>query len=243
MRKGEKPVDEFDVPGDAAPDDRHDPVRRDPPWPKGHRPATPCEEELWHSFEDLRVDEASHLTQQAVAERIGRSRTSISIGEEGYALLRDAIKDEVSRRRRVRRRAAASAPAGAALPTAEEREAARLERREKTIAHFKGIAQRADTALVAANVRAVRAEEALARCKGLLAGVFRDFKAGRWVRAEGGGDALVDLEAFLSEAGMSIGGAAPGGVGAPLGGGTKEVAVITGLRGVAASGKPWRTRR
>ena len=62
--------------------------RRVPAWPVGHEPSNACERALWESFEDLRVDPASKLTQEIVALRIGRSRTSISTGKDGYELLR-----------------------------------------------------------------------------------------------------------------------------------------------------------
>jgi len=178
--------------------------RRVPAWPKGHTPANACERDLWESFEDLRIDPATKLTQQIVAERIGRSRTTVSMGGDGYKLLRDAIQDEVKLRKALRKSPAATKP----KKSKEQREAEKAARRETSIRYYQDIARRADALVMELEIRTIRAEDERDRLKARLQTIFADFKAGKWKRAGGGEDIVAELEAFLSVPGY--GAAAPG---------------------------------
>ncbi|RUN76496.1 hypothetical protein EJC47_11025 [Sphingomonas sp. TF3] len=176
--------------------------RRVPAWPDGHTPANACERALWESFEDLRIDPTSKLTQQIVALRIGRSRTSLSSDTVGYRLLRKAIQDEIGRRKALR--GGASASKKKPRKTKEEREAEKAARRETSIKYFQDIAQRADAAVITASVRAVRAEAERDGLKARLKAIFDDFKAGLWKRADGSEDGVGELGAFLSLPGYAL---------------------------------------
>ena len=91
---------------------------------------------------------------------------------------------------------------------------------------------------------ALRAVEEAGRYKAVLERIFEDFRAGRWVRPEGGGDALVDLEAFLSDfskkvaAGTGSDVAEVPAIGAAAAAGAQPVRLL-----VASGGTPWRKRR
>jgi transcriptional regulator with XRE-family HTH domain len=163
------------------------------PWPADHRPATGGERSMWWAFDRLRKDPDGPMTQQAVAEAAGMARTMVSQKEKGYVVLRQAIRDEVSRRkeeRRKRRRAKAK-PNPVALAAAREAN------KEERIDHWKAVAQVADSAVVHAEARAVRAENGQRQAVELLARILADFKAGRWVQADPAAVVLGEIQAFM----------------------------------------------
>lgn len=207
--------------------------RRVAPWPAGHTPRTDCERELWLSFEELRIDPASRLTQQKVAERVGRSRTSISIGrDDGYELLRNAIKKEVLRRKQSR----PARSEALEVKTPEERAA----RREGTINYYKDLEQRAASALVEARVRVVRAEQAVELHKKALKAIFMDLRSGKWVRTDGNDtDAVTGFQAFLAD--MLTANASDEPSDAAISG--SSAPHITGVKPPVHNAKPWRNYR
>jgi hypothetical protein len=164
------------------------------PWPDDHVPATDGERCLWRAFNRLRAVETGPMGQSAVAREAKMSRTPLSQKEEGFVLLRKAIRDEVHRRK-VQHEARQGK---AAKPTPAERAAAREATRTEKIDYWKAVAQVSDSALVEAVARAVRAEGARIAAIAMLQRILADFKAGRWVMADHGAVVLGEIESFLA---------------------------------------------
>ncbi|USU10723.1 hypothetical protein NF701_09010 [Sphingomonadaceae bacterium OTU29THOMA1] len=171
--------------------------RRVRPWPSHHEPRTAGERRLWESFEDLRVDPASELSQKLVASRIGMSRTPLSVGKDGFALLREAIQDEIARRAEEKTSSRPEAP------TAAEARAAEQARREQSVRYWRSLAQRNDSLIVAAHAEAARDREARERAVRLLRKILDHFREGRWIRADQDDGLLRDAEALLVEGGSA----------------------------------------
>lgn len=167
---------------------------RPAPWPADHVPATDGEARAWWAFDRLRADPHGPMSQIAVANEGAMSRTPISQKVKGFVLLRRHIRDEVKRRKSLRD----GLRGKPAKPSAAERAAAREATRGDKIDYWKAVAQQADSAVLLAVARAVRAENASRDALAMLTRVLADFKAGRWVQADPGAVVLGEIEAFLS---------------------------------------------
>ncbi len=159
------------------------PMETAPPWPEGHVPATDGERRMWMAFAELRADSNSQLSLLGVARKVGMSRTSISMDNSRFKVLRTAILEEMNQRRQ--------AKLGIKAETLD------AGRPKLGVRHWQAVAQRADSLLAEYKVAALQADERSRRSRELLDRIFQDIRAGRWRSVDQDAVTMADLAVEL----------------------------------------------